>query len=363
MLDDRRDEAIYLANCAKRCLRCILVLMKADLIRAPTAQWLIRQLCETGIEASRLLKGIQVEDDWFDREESFITYPDYIHLITNALDITGNSALGLKLGQTVNLAMFGTFGYALMSSKTLSDAADIFLKYQELPGQLTRISKKQGDSEWIIQFEPLYPFEDRVLIYALEEVLSTTYYGMIFLVNQKINLTEIRLTYPAPEHARLYEEIFHCPVRFMASDNSMGVDSSFFSLPVSTANRSVYEYCTKFCDEMLEGLKKSDQFVDRIRNIIMTSVSRFLKIVEMAKELGMSTRSLNRRLQERNTSYKKILNEVRSDLSKKYLENTNLSIDQIADLVGFSETTTFRKAFKIWTGMSPSRYRRINRSR
>jgi AraC-like DNA-binding protein len=312
-----------------------------------------------GIESSLLLKGIKLENGWFDSEESLITYPDYIRLIRNALNITRDSALGLKLGQTVNLAMFGAFGYALMSSRTLKDAADVFLKYQDLPGQLTMISKKQSGSDWIIQFEPLYPFEDQVLVYAIEEVLSTTYYGMSFLVNQKIGLREICLNYPAPEHAKLYEEMFCCPVRFMSSENYMRLDARFFDLPIFTANRSVYEYCTQFCDEMLKGLKKSDQFVDQIRNIIMTSLGRFLKIGEMAKELGMSTRSLNRRLQVRSTSYKKIINEVRSDLSVRYLENTNLSIDQIADLVGFSETTAFRKAFKIWTGISPSKHRKI----
>jgi AraC-like DNA-binding protein len=332
--------------------------MNTDQIRAPTAQWLIKQLGEMGIEAYRLLEGTRLENGWLDSEESFITYPDYIRLIRNALDITKDGALGLKLGQTVNLAMFGAFGYALMSSKTLKDAADVFLKYQDLPGQLTRISTKQSDSEWVLQFEPLYPFEDQVLVYAMEEVLSTTYYGMNFLVNQEVDLTEICLIYPAPEHARLYEEMYHCPVRFMASGNYMRLDARFSSLPVFTANRSVYEYCTKFCEEMLKGLKKSDQFVDQIRNIIMTSLGRFLKIGEMAKELGMSTRSLNRRLQERNTSYKKIMNEVRSDLSKRYLENTNFSIDQIADLVGFTETTAFRKAFKKWTGRSAKQHRK-----
>jgi AraC-like DNA-binding protein len=246
-----------------------------------------------------------------------------------------------------------------MSSRNLKDAADVFLKYQDLPGQLTRISKKQSGSEWIIQFEPLYPFEDQVLVYAIEEVLSTTYYGMSFLVNQEIDLTEICLNYPKQEHAGLYEEMFHCPVRFMRPENYMRLDSGFFDLPVFTANRSVYEYCTQFCEVMLKGLEKSDQFVDQIRNIIMTSLSRYIKIEEMAKELGMSTRSLNRRLHERSTSYKKIMNEVRSDLSIRYLENTNLSIDQIADLVGYAETTAFRKAFKIWTGISPSKHRKI----
>jgi AraC-like DNA-binding protein len=332
--------------------------MNTDLIRAPTAQWLIKQLGEMDIDTSRLLEGIKLENGWLDSEESFITCPDYIRLITNALEITKDSALGLKLGRTVNLAMFGAFGYALMSSKTLENAADVFLRYQDLPGQLTRISKKQEELEWVLQFEPLYPFKDQVLVYAIEEVLSTTYFGMVFLVNQEVDLKEICLSYPAPEHARLYEEMFHCPVRFLEAENHMRLDARFFSLPVCTANQNVYEYCTQFCEEMLRGLKKSDQFIDQVRNIILTSLNRFLKIGEMAKELGISTRSLNRRLQERNTSYKKIMNEVRSDLSIRYLENTNLSIDQISDLIGFAETTAFRKAFKKWTGRSATQHRK-----
>ena len=335
-----------------------MIYMHTDLIRAPTAQWLIKQLSGMGIKASQLLEGTKLENGWLDREEAFITYPEYKRIIMNALDITKDSAIGLKLGHTVNLAMFGAFGYALMSSKTLKDAANVFLKYQDLPGQLTRISMKQGDLECVIKFDPLYPFEDQMLFYAIEEVLSTTYYGMIFLVNQEVELIEICLSYPAPEHARLYKEMFHCPVRFMASENHMRLDARFFSLPVYTANPNVYEYCIQFCEEMLRGLKKSDQFIDQIRNIILTSPGRFLKIGEMAKELGMGTRSLNRRLQERNTSYKKIINEVRSDLSIRYLENTNLSIDQISDLIGFSETSAFRKAFKKWTGKSASQHRK-----
>jgi AraC-like DNA-binding protein len=332
--------------------------MDTSLINAATAHWLIRKLEETGIEASRLLDGIKPEDGSLDSEESIIAYPDYIRLINNALNVTEDSALGLKLGQTINLAMFGAFGYALMSSRTLRDAADVFLKYQKLPGQLTMISSIQEGSDLIIKFKPLYPFENKVLIYAIEEVLSTTYYGMNFLINREIDLKEIRLVYPAPEHAGLYAEMFRCPIRFMETENSMRLDAGYFNLPVSSADNDVYEYCTHFCDNILKGRRNQDLFLENIRNIIMTSLERYIKIEEMAKQLGLSIRTLNRRLKERGTSYKKIMNGVRTDLAMRYLQDTNLSIDQIADLLGFSETTTFRKAFKAWTGKSPSKHRK-----
>lgn len=329
-----------------------------DLICARTAQWLIEQLGSMGINASRLLKGTKLTGDWLAGEDTIITFPDYKRIIRNALDKTKDSALGLKLGRAVNPAMFGIFGYALMSSKTLKDAANVFIKYQDLPGQLTRISMEPDDSDIIIRFDPLHPLENSLLCYAIEEVLSTTYYGMIFIVHQEVNLTEICLSYPAPKHAGLYKELFNCPVRFKQSDNHIRLDSNIFDLPVHTANPGVYEYSTRYCEGMLSGLKKSDQFIDRIRNIIMTSPGRFPKACEIAQKLALGTRSLNRRLQERNTSYKKIIDEIRSDLSIRYLENTNLSIDQISDLVGFSETTAFRRAFKHWTGKSASQYRK-----
>lgn len=332
--------------------------MNTNLIRARTAQWLVEQLGEMGIEASQLLEGTNLENGWLASEDTIITFAEYKRIIVNALDITKDSALGLKLGRTVNPAMFGTFGYALMSSKTLKDAADVFLKYQHLPGQLTQISMKQDNSTLVIRFDPLYPFEDALLCYAIEEVLSTTYFGMIFLVNKDIELMEVCLSYPAPKHARLYNEMFRCPVRFMESENHIRLDARIFNLPVHTANPSVYEYSIQYCEEMLRGLKKSDPFIDQIRNIILTSPGRFPNAGEIAKKLAMGTRSLNRRLRERNTSYKKIINEIRSELSIRYLANTNLSIDQVSDLVGFSEATAFRRAFKRWTGKNASQYRK-----
>lgn len=332
--------------------------MNTDLIRASSAQWLIKQLGEMGVGASGLMDGAELEDGWLDKEEAFISYPTYRRIITNALDITKDGAIGLKLGQKVNLAVFGAFGYALMSSKTLKDAAGVYLKYQDLPGQLTRIGMEHDGPQRVIRFDPLYPFKGRMLVYAMEEVLSTTYHGMVFLTNQKVDPAEICLSYPAPEHAWLYREMFRCPVRFMATENSMRLNARVFDLPVCTANQGVYEYCTRFCEMMLGGLEKSDRLIDRIRSITLTSPGRFLKTGEMAAELGISPRSLNRRLQERGTSYRKIINEVRRDLSMRYLERTNLSMDQISDLVGFSETTAFRRAFKGWTGRNASQYRK-----
>jgi AraC-like DNA-binding protein len=332
--------------------------MKTDLIRATSIQWAVKQLRESDIELSRLLANTRLKIDWIDNKDAFITDRDYQRVIINCLDATGDNALGLKVAKTVHPILFGSLGYALISSKTLENASKVFLQYQDLSGQLTHISLIINKNECMIQVDPIYPLENRVLVYVIEEALFGVYNGGMLLTNQEIALKEVGLSYQEPEHAELYREMFRCPVRFMAPSNYFRCDKKYLKLPISFSHPFVHISCTKHCEEMLRALKKSDPFIEEIRNIILATPGRFPKANEAAKALAMGTRSMQQKLKERKTSYKKILNEIRFNISMRYLRDTNLSIDQISGLVGLSDAGNFRKTFAAWTGRSPSQYRK-----
>jgi AraC-like DNA-binding protein len=332
--------------------------MNTNLIRATSIQWAIKQLRHSGIEASRLLANTHLKIDWIDNKDAFIPYTDYQQIIINSLDATGDNALGLQIGKTATPIMFDSFGYAIISSKTLKDAFNVYLKYQDLSCQLTHVSMTINKNECMVQVDPAYPFKDRVLVYIIEEALSNLHNTSIFLLNQEPKLKEVGLSYKKPEHIELYREMFHCPLRFMAQRNYLLFDARYLKIPISSSNPSVHIFCTRHCEEMLKDLKKSDPFIEEIRNVILSTPGQFPKTNEAAKALGMGTRSMQRKLKERKTSYKKILDEIRSTISMRYLENTNLTVDQISDLVGFSETRALRKAFTTWVGKSPSQYRK-----
>jgi len=124
-------------------------------------------------------------------------------------------------------------------------------------------------------------------------------------------------------------------------------------------NTQLARICKQQCREFMAKLKGSDKLISAIRDILIASQGQLPRLPIIAEQLAMSPRTLRRRLQERNTTYQIILDEFRIELAKEYITTTSLSVDQIANRIGFSEATTFRRALKKWTGLNIGEFRRI----
>ena len=167
----------------------------------------------------------------------------------------------------------------------------------------------------------------------------------------------IEVTYPAPDYAELYKTRFQSGIQFNSKGNRYLFSTDLVELPIVTSQPDIAEYCNKQCEHILSQMTGTDRFVTQIRRLIFNSAERFPGIDQIAARLQISPRTLHRRLKERDTNFQSILDEVREEIAKGYLTGTRLTIDQISDLMGFSETTSFRRSFKRWTGMSAAKYR------
>ncbi len=333
--------------------------MKSKDVPAGSAKWLITQLIERAFGVDQILSNTGLEQVWLKKENSKISPSQYCILVSNALELTGDPALGLRIFQQADLNWHGFWGYAIMSSPTLGDASRISHKFWELNGSLvkTEFNEEKEICTWDIH--PAFPMKDhRVMVYAVEEWLSAVQRDVNFMTGQDLIANEIRLAYPEPEYSRLYRETFKCPIHFNCPTNRLSFLSKYLKLSLVTTNSEVAQLCVQQCEKMLAELSRSDELIDTIWRLIVISPGHYTKADVIAKQLGISSRSLSRRLKERNTTFYEILNEIRLALAKEYLLNTDFSIDQIAHMVGFSETTSFRRAFKIWTGSSASMVRK-----
>jgi AraC-like DNA-binding protein len=329
------------------------------IIPAFGAKWLIRHLNIFGLEPGDLFDGTGLDSAWLYDEKASITMDDYLQLIVNALKKTEEPALGLKIGQWYSLQEQGVWGYAILCSSNARDAINTALKYWELNGPLVHSSYEVDEANFIWEIIPAFHHEDpRLMIYAVEELISTVYEAARVLFERSLDIVEVLLSYPPPHYSHLYSELFNAPVRFSADKNAMVLSKDFLDMPTITGQASLKEICEKFCQSLIQNLEARDELVDSIRKIIIESASHFPKADQVAKRLNISPRTLFRRLQERETSYQALLDEVRTELSMEYLKKTTLTIEQISELVGFSESTTFRQTFKKWTGMSPSEFRK-----
>ncbi len=329
------------------------------IIPAFGVKWFIRQMHHFGLEPGDLFEGTGLDAAWLYDEEAAVTMGDYLRVLTNALDKTGEPALGLKIGRWFSLQEHGIWGYAILSSSNAREALKAAYKYWELIGALVHFSYRVDDGNFTWEIEPAFQHPDpRLGRYAVEELISTVYEATRVLFEKSLDIVEITLSYPPPEYAGLYGEMFRAPVRFNADTNAIVVSKHYLDMATITGHPSLKEICEKFCQGLIQNLEAQDELVDSIRTIIIESTGHFPKAEEAAKRLNISPRTLFRRLQDRGTTYQALLDEVRTELSIEYLEKTNLSIEQISDLIGFAESTTFRQTFKKWTGMSPSDFRK-----
>lgn len=328
-----------------------------SVVSAVSARLLIQHMAAQGISRQGLLQGTPYKDaDVFVQECELIDAGDYCRIIRNALALTGNPALGLTRSRQVFLSDFDAYGYAIMSSENLRAVAAIGIEFWMLSGSLLEITTYTDNDVAVFEFTPRIPMDD-VLPYVAEESMSVTYQLCRFLVGDKFAVTEVEFSYPQPAYIDDYKKVFDCPLRFDSVTNAIRVPVSVLDEPLMMSSPQVARLCKMQCDALMKNLSANDGFVESIRRFLIEARPNFPTIDEMADRLHISARTLRRRLKARNTSYRDLLDEIRLELSQQYLRDTHLSIDQIAALVGFEETTSFRKAYKGWTGMSASQYR------
>lgn len=326
-----------------------------------SAKVFIRQLQNMGLTIEAILDGTQLPKEWLTQNDALIYSDQYIKLVDNALNLTKNPALGLDMGSLHFLFELGAFGYAIMSSATLGESLSVAQKYLELSGGLMNYSVYIDNGFLYFEVIPAFPLPElRFLIFAFEEIMSQTLGACRMLVSQPIEVKEAYLTYPKPAHAHRYKEFIQGPIFFNAEKNLIVVPESILSLRTMTGLPGMKSTYEQYCRETLAKLKKADTLIDDIRRLIFASINDPPHVDDIAKKLQMSSRTLYRKLKMNHMTYQDILDEIRTEISKDYLLKTNLSIDQISDLVGFSETTTFRRTFKKWMGVSPSDYRKNN---
>jgi AraC-like DNA-binding protein len=244
----------------------------------------------------------------------------------------------------------------MLTAANLGQAIQIFNRYFDVAGPIARQTLKIDGNValWISKDVMLKEPARRV---AIEEMISGNFTLCQQLVEGQFKLQKLSLDFPEPADPRLYKEIFQCPVEFEQDFIGMSFDVSLLDLKLKNADPETVSICLQRCRQQLDQLGNTDDIKDRVRRIIYESSCDCRDVETVAKKLCMSSRTLRRHLAKADTTFRIMLNEVRQSLAVDYLCRTNLSIDEIAHLLGYSETSSFRHAFKHWVGESPTSYR------
>lgn len=320
------------------------------------AQLITNVLDEYGIAPDDLLFGTGLSQCDLSTSEQTISIQQMLAIINRAMSLSDMPDLGLVIGCRETIGTWGILGYAIMSSPTEKFATELASKYERATASLLRTIQFEENDQLRVQFSSLVPL-GKTLRFCIEESLAgiATVYPQF--LGRAMRFHKIALSYSDPGYKSRYEELFDCPVLFEQPYNQMWVDMPR-DCPMRTADPTSSRFAIRLVEEVLARYEGGEDLVERVRRFLLSNPGTFPDIEEVSAGFSMSSRSLRRKLRERGTSFREILDELRMDLALDYLENSKLTIEQIASLVGYTETTNFRRAFKRLKQNPPTFYRR-----
>jgi len=317
---------------------------------------LFAEMADQGIAAEALLQGTGLQPGQLDDPQARISQEQKLTIFRNVQRLTAVPDVGLRAGARQRLSDFGVYGYALVSSRTFGDAVMLGIKHVRLAGPvLEKRFRIDGDTAVFEAHDVLDLGE--VLPLATEFWFASMLKLGSCVLEAPMPSRRLLLPYPRPAYAAAYERLFGCPVDFEAGVMEWHFDAAVLRVPCPNANPITAGLCAQFCERLLDSLPEESDLLRRIRTACLNSRGEFPNADEMAARLGLSVRTLHRRLAEQGQHYQRIVDEVRRSLAVEFLQNTSLSVEEIAGRIGFSEASNFRKAFRKWTGHAPAHFR------
>ena len=318
---------------------------------------MIRLGTDKDISSDLLLKNTGVSQELLADPTARLSYQQVILLANNLIQHYPSPTLGLELGQAININQFGMLGYAILSCENLRSALRLGKKYHSLVDPAFTFEVVDLGEKTAIRLTSHLPIEPfmRAMCDVFLGIFITL--GRFLTGNASLNPHEVHLNHPKPDYIDAYTALTRCPVLFDQPRTEILIDSHLLDTPLAMADQATAAMAEQQCEDILARLGPKEGIVAKVRRILLSSPGNFLPVDEVASHLATSTRTLSRGLQDVGTSYQRILDEVRKEMAVEYLRNSNLPIEEIAALIGYSDPSNFRKAFRRWTTHAPSYYR------
>lgn len=325
---------------------------------------LVETLAESGVGAEAALARTGLQAGELHSTTLRTSIRQFLTVCRNGMAATADPELPFRAGARMRVSSYGMYGYALLCCGTLREVTQMATRFHRLATPTVSLQFREeaeaGRSEGVWRFDevsgldvddPLYRFLVEFQ-FGIHQTLARDMLGPDFA------LSRLRMRFPRPAHHALYRRHFGVDGDFEQPCNQLRYPAAELDRPAAYRNPITVAMAAEVCERLLVEAKTASGVTRRVYNLLMETPGQFDDMEALAHKLNTSSRTLRRHLTQQGTSYKEILDDVRSHLAKEYLRNTRMSIDDIAGTLGFSDAANFRHAFRRWTQRSPSDFRR-----
>ena len=320
-----------------------------------------QRLEELNISSSAVLRRAGLPQAFMKQPRVLVTTEELFALWRAIGEVGSNPAVGLLLGTETKTERFHPIGTAALSSETFGAAVDQMARYKQLTCPEEIVQEITG-KEWSIQFHWLLANEvepPALIECCFAWTLSTARVGT------GTRLSPVRVEFSQPrKHVKNIERHFGCEIICGAPRNAIVFRAADAQRRFVTRNSELLTLLAPQLDSELRQETIDESFAGRVRWAIKQKLTgRRPTIEDIADALHISTRTLQRRLQDEGFSFQIVLEEARHQLARHYLNNPVLELNEAAYLLGYADANSFVRAFRIWEGVPPSRWREKHRAR
>jgi len=274
-----------------------------------------------------------------------------------AAEATGDPAFGLYASRFVEQTTFHALGYAVMASGSLREAFERFARYGRLVSDAGASILEVAGDRWLYRLDvsrdPPRPADES--IDAMMALIART---CRLLSGGVVLPLEVQLARRKPSVSGAYTRVFRAPVAFGAATNSLAYPAGSLDTRLPSANPELARHNEEVIERHLARLEQESMATRTRAWLVGRLASGEPRPADAARALGLSLRSLQRRLADEDTSFKQVLADTRSGLARAYLRDGRTTVGEVTFLLGFADTSSFARAFRRWTGSSPGEYQR-----
>jgi AraC-like DNA-binding protein len=323
------------------------------------ARQAIAALGKHNIELAPLLRRVGLSERDFDNHQLRISAIAQVRLLEYAAEALGDSAFGLHLAQQANLRQAGLLFYVTCAARTIGETLLLYERYCRIVNEAVRVKLSPVQNGVVVEFN--------FLGLSRHHFRQNAEFGLAAILkglreHGGRNVRPIGVTFAHPRNSNLqeFERFFGCSVEYGAESDQWSFSNETLAVPLITGDPYLLETLQPFCDE---AARERNTAVETLRSSVENEAQKLLPHGKanrqaVARALGMSERTLSRKLADEGTTYEELVDQLRRSLAFQYIKAQSISMSQIAWLLGYEGSTSFSHAFARWTGRSPSAVRK-----
>jgi AraC-like DNA-binding protein len=322
-----------------------------------SARALIQALDRLGVDTASLLRTVGIPRATLDDPDARLQNREAAALWSKAYELSGDPVLSLHAAEACPLGAYKVIDYMGTSARTVGEAFRYSARYFPLINTAVTLTiDESGDP---VTFDVAGEGGPAGVSRAYAEYcLGVFVLHVRAATGVSFPLRQVTFTHRLPPDVSEHERIFGCPVRFETERNRLVIDRAAWETPTSGAHSGVLGVLIEHAELLLSRLPRAPDLIERARRAIAGRLrGGDPSIGSVARELGMSERSLQRRLREHGFTFNGLADEVREATARLYLEQPDMALAEVGYLLGFADQSAFHRAFKRWTGLTPRQAR------